>query len=71
MACERLMGMILVMLCVQMLLDGISNQTPLTQSNPAIAVTGSMIDQTRLRGRAAGVTPLKIWFFAKERDSGD
>ena len=25
MACERLMGMILVMLCVQMLLDGISN----------------------------------------------
>ena len=61
MACERLMGMILVMLCVQMLLDGISNQTPLTQSNPAIAVTGFMIDQTRLRGRAAGVTPLKIF----------
>ena len=25
MACERLMGMILVMLCVQMLPDGISN----------------------------------------------
>ena len=25
MACERLMGMILVILCVQMLLDGISN----------------------------------------------
>ena len=25
MACERLMGMILVMLCVQVLLDGISN----------------------------------------------
>ena len=49
MACERLMGMILVMFSVQMLLDGIANYTPLTHSNPVVTVTGETEPARQLR----------------------
>ena len=58
-ACERLMGVILVVLSVQMLLDSISNylkQTPLAHSNSPVAVTGET--------EPAGAAPAVRWWVA-------